>query len=346
MKKLIAVIGPTASGKTKLAVFLAKKFNGEIVSADSRQVYQGMDIGTGKEGIRPKRTKTKDQRLKTKDQRLKIKDRLEYIKQNAWREKGIPQYLLDICDPKEQYTVAQFQKDAYKIIYDIFNRGKLPILVGGSGLYIDAVLKGYQVPKTSPRLRQELEKLSNKDLLDQLKGYDPVAYQKIDHCNRRRILRALEASIVNRRPFSEYRARKPKFNPLIIGLDLPRKKLYQRIDEKVDKRIKQGMIKEVENLLKSGITYKRLRNFGLEYRYISEYLHHLQEGRPIPSEVKGRNSSEAEKAKQEMIKNLKFKIHAFARRQLTWFRRNKEIHWLRSRQEAQKLVQKFLTQDL
>lgn len=319
LNKLIAIVGPTASGKTDLAVFLAKKFsanrgpadswNGfELISADSRQVYKGMDIGTGK-------------------------------------DKSYPQHLIDICDPRQdQYTVAQFQKDAYREIYDIFKRDKIPILVGGTGLYIDAVLKGYRIPKTSLSLRQELEKLNDKELLAQLKSYDPAAYQKIDHHNLRRILRALESSIVNRRPFSGYQAKAPKFEALIIGMDLPRTELYRRIDERVDERIKQGMIEEVENLLKSGVPYEKLQSFGLEYRFISQYLQKVR-GSKSPRVKKDFRLStlDSPALRAEMTQKLKFAIHAFARRQLTWFRRNREIKWIKSYREAESLANKFLS---
>lgn len=287
-RKIIAIVGPTASGKTDLAIFLAKKYDCELISADSRQVFRKMDIGTGK-------------------------------------DKSYPQHLIDIRDPMENYSVAEYQSDAYKIIFDIFKKKKIPILVGGTGLYIDAVLKGYEIPKTSLKLREELSHLTNVEILAQLKSYDPASYEKIDHNNRRRILRALESSIVNRRPFSEVQAKKPNFNLLIIGIDLPRKKLYERIDERVDKRLKQGMVEEVEHLLKSGVTYERMQNFGLEYRFISNYLKN-----PTPENFKLE------------ITNLKFKTHAFARRQLTWFRRNKDIRWVKNQKEAEQLIRKFL----
>lgn len=291
--ELLAIVGPTASGKTDLAIFLAQKFRGELISADSRQVYRGMDIGTGK-------------------------------------DKSYPQHLIDIRNPQEQYSVAEFQSDAYKIIFDCFKKNKLPILVGGTGLYINAVLKGYEIPKTSLALRDELDKLITDDLLKQLKTYDPLSYQKIDHHNRRRILRALECTIVNRRPLSEYKNKKPNFKYLIIGIDLDRKKLYQQIDERVDRRIKEGMIGEVEGLLKSGISYDRLQRFGLEYRIINDYL------------IKLKTESCKLKARDEMIQNLKYKIHDFARRQLTWFRKNREIHWVKNKNQAEKLVRTFL----
>ncbi len=288
-KKLIVILGPTASGKTDLAIFLAKKFCAELISADSRQVYVGLDIGAGK-------------------------------------DKSYPQYLLDICDPvKETYTVADFQRNAYKTIFDIFSRGKMPILVGGSGLYIDAVTKGYKIPKTSLKLRAELEKLPYDEVLEQLNEYDPESYKKIDHKNKRRILRALESSIVNRKPFSSSAIKKPDFETLFIGINLPRQELYQRIDERLQKRLDQGMVKEVERLLKKGVPHEKLQKFGLEYRYIDNYL-----------------QEPTKENYQKQIEALKFKIHAFARRQLTWFRRNKNIHWVENSQEAEKLVNEFL----
>lgn len=297
--KLIVILGPTASGKTNLAIAIANKYNGELISADSRQVYCGMDIGTGK-------------------------------------DKTYPQYLIDVVNPTEQYSVAQFQKDAYKVIYEIYKKKKIPILVGGSGLYIDAVIKGYRIPKTDLALRNSLEKLSTSELLEQLKSYDKNAYQKIDHNNRRRILRALESSIVNRRPFSKYEAKKPNLDLLIIGIDMPRAKLYKRIDQRVDKRIKQGMIEEVDNLWKKGVSFKRLYNFGLEYRFISEYLKKVHESKS----PRVKKDLLAERA--AMLQKLKFKIHAFARRQLTWFRRNKDIYWIRNSSGAEKLIKKFI----
>lgn len=291
--KLVAIVGPTASGKTDLAIFLAQKFGGELISADSRQVYRGMDLGTGK-------------------------------------NKTYPQHLIDICDPKEQYSIAEFQKDAYKIIFSLFKKHKLPILVGGSGLYLNSVIYGYQIPKTSLTLRQELDKLSLSQLMEQLKKYDPKSYEKIDHRNRRRILRASECSIANRRPISEYHKKKPDFQSMILGIDIDRRYLYQNIDQRVDKRIKEGMIEEVKNLLKSGISYERLQRFGLEYREISQYLNKLK--------VEGYKP----KTKNEMIEKLKFRIHNFARHQLTWFRKNKEIIWIKNKKQAEIEVRKFL----
>lgn len=288
MRKVIVILGPTASGKTDLAKKLISKYNGEVISADSRQIFKYMDIGTGK-------------------------------------DKSFFQHMIDIRNPNEDYSVAEYQKEVYKIIKDIFSRGQIPFLVGGSMMYLDAVLEGYQFPKQDLSLRLELEKRTTKEIYQKLKKVDPVSAKK-NKLNRRRLVRALEVYLLNSRPQSEYKKQKPDFESLIIGIDVPRTELYRRIDERVDKRIKQGMIEEVENLLKMGITHQRLQNFGLEYRYISNYFQN-----PTPSNL------------QSQISTLKFKIHAFARRQLTWWRRNKNIHWIKSQKEAKRLINEFLT---
>lgn len=286
-RKLVAIVGPTTCGKTELAKKLIKKFHGEVISADSRQIYRYMDIGTGK-------------------------------------DKSFFQHMIDIRDPKEDFSVAEYQKEVYKIIEDIFSRGKIPFLVGGTGLYINAVLYGYQFPKTKKKLREKISHFTNVKLIKELKKYDPVSAEKNKY-NRRRLIRALEVYLLTSRPSYEYKRKKPNFEYLILGIDLPRQALYQKIDQWLDQRIEKGMVKEVKNLLKMGISHERLQRFGLEYRYISNYLQN-----PSP-----------ENWKLE-IGNLKFKIHAFARRQLTWFRKNKEIHWIKNPKEAEKLVQAFL----
>jgi len=294
-RKIICVVGPTASGKTDLAKTFSNKFNGEVISADSRQIYRSMDIGTGK-------------------------------------DKTFFQYMIDIRDPNEDYSVVEFQKETYEIIDKIFSCGKIPFLVGGSGLYINAVIYGYQFPKTDPHLRSKIEALSTEKLIEKLKKFDPASAEKNVN-NHRRLARALESYLYNSRPLSEYKKKKPNFQYLMLGIDIPREELYTRIDRRVDSRIKEGMIEEVQNLFKTGVSYERLRRFGLEYRIISDYL--LKFG--------DRNSeNKREELKQEMIQKLKFKIHDFARRQLTWFRKNKEINWIQNDDQAEKLIHQFL----
>jgi len=298
--RVIVVLGTTASGKTTLGVDLAKKFNGQIISADSRQVFLGMDLGTGKEGRKARRN----------GQPVRI-------------VKGIPQYLVDIKKPTQQYSVALWQKEAAKLVKEIWNNGKVPFIVGGTGLYIDALLKGFSLPKTDKTLRKKLTKQSLKKLLTHLKKLDPKTYQRIDKKNKRRIIRALEVCLLTKQPFSAQKKNPPAWDVLKIGVTHPRDILYERIDQRVDKRIKQGMIAEVKKLKKQELSWKKLDNFGLEYRFIAKYL-------------------KGELSRAEMIEQLKFAIHHFARRQQTWFKRDKQIHWIRTKKQAEKLVRKFI----
>lgn len=320
--RLIAIVGPTSSGKSDLAIFLAKKLKGEVISVDSRQVYKYMDIGTAK--VKGKTDLS---------QRLKItlggKKKTIY----PYVSEGINHWLIDVIDPKfGSFSVAEFQDIAYQVIFSLFSNGKIPILAGGSALYMDALLEGYLFPKTSPRLREELERFSTKELLKQLKESDPESYIKIDHKNRRRIIRALEVFLLNKRSLKKYLKKKPSFEYLLIGLNWPRETLYSRIDKKIDQRIKQGMIEEIQNLLKQNTPYIKLQNFGLEYRFISQYL-------------------EGMISQEEAIRELKYKSHAFVRRQLTWWRRNEKIKWFMFENKKDKekiyhrveiLVRKFL----
>ncbi|OGD66060.1 tRNA (adenosine(37)-N6)-dimethylallyltransferase MiaA [Candidatus Berkelbacteria bacterium RIFCSPHIGHO2_12_FULL_36_9] len=286
-RKVVVLVGLTASGKTDLAKKLIEKFNGEVISDDSRQIYRGMDLGTGK-------------------------------------DKSFFQHMIDVRDPNDDFSVAEYQSEVYKIIKNIFSRGKTPFIVGGTGLYINAVIYGYQIPKQDKDLRMKLEKKTTEQIFEQLKKVDPVSAKK-NKSNRRRLIRALESYLVNLRPLSEYKNIKPNFDYLMLGIDLPRQELYQKIDTRVDSRLKEGMIEEVECLLQKGISYDRMQRFGLEYRHLSNYLQN-----PTPENLKSE------------IKGLKFKIHAYARRQLTWFRKNKEIHWIRNYKQANEIIRQFL----
>ncbi|MFH1598353.1 MAG: tRNA (adenosine(37)-N6)-dimethylallyltransferase MiaA [Patescibacteria group bacterium] len=299
--KVIVVLGTNASGKTSLGVELAKKVNGAIISADSRQVFLGMDLGTGKEGKKAKRHGRPVRIIK-----------------------GIPQYLVDIKKPTQSYSVALWQKEAAKLVEEIWDSGKIPMVVGGTGLYIDALLKGFQLPKTSNTLRQKLARQSLGQLLNRLQKLDPKTFKKIDQKNKRRIIRALEVCILTKQPFSaQQKQQKPDWDILKIGVTHPRDILYQRIDQRVDRRLKQGMISEVRKLRKQGLSWKKLNDFGLEYRFMAKYL-------------------KGELGKEEMIQQLKFAIHHFAKRQQTWFKKDKQIHWITTKKQAESLVKKFL----
>jgi tRNA dimethylallyltransferase len=294
---LIVVLGPTASGKSALGIALAQRFQGEIVSADSRQVYRGLDIGTAK--------------VTPEEQSL------------------IPHHLLDVADPREIYTVSQFQKQATAAINDIMARGRQPFLVGGSPHYIQAVVDHLDIPRVPPQLelRARLETRSLPELVAQLQELDPQSAATIDRNNPRRVIRALEVCLITGRPFSQQRAvGAPLYRSLLLGPEWPRDVLYRRIDARVDERMRQGMVQEVRHLLEQGISHERLEALGLEYRYISRML-------------RGEFASE-----DEMVQRLKYAIHDFTRRQLTWFRREKRIVWVGNgdAEEAVAVVSAFL----
>ncbi len=296
---LLVVLGPTASGKSTLGITLAQRLHGEIVSADSRQVYRGMDIGTAK--------------ITPEERAL------------------VPHHLLDVVDPQEVYTVSQFQRDAIVAINDILARGCQPLLVGGSPHYIQAVVDHLDIPQVPPQpeLRAQLETRPLAELLTQLEALDPQSATTIDRSNPRRVIRALEVSIISGKPFSQQkRTLQPLYRCLLLGIQWPREVLYRRIDVRVDERIQQGMVQEIRDLLEQGVSHERLEVFGLEYRFISRWL-------------RGEFVSEA-----EMIQRLKYAIHDFTRRQLTWFRREKRIVWIEGdddiEDQAEGIVREFL----
>lgn len=278
---LVVLLGPTASGKSALGIALAQHFQGEIVSADSRQVYRGLDIGTAK--VTPA------------------------------ERAAVPHHLLDIVEPQEIYSVSQFQQDAAAAIQAILQRHRQPFLVGGSPHYIQTIVDHFDIPAVAPQLalRAQLEARPLADLLVQLQELDPQSAAIIDQKNPRRVIRALEVSLVTGKPFSQQRGvSQPLYRCLLLGIQWPRALLYQRIDSRIDERMQQGLIQEVQDQLAQGLTHERLDALGLEYRFVSRWL-------------RGEFPSEA-----EMIQRLKYASHDFTRRQLSWFRRDKRIVWL------------------
>ncbi len=275
--RLLVILGPTATGKSDLAVKLAKKLKGEIISADSRQVYKGLDIGTGK--------------INKKEMR------------------GVPHHLLDVADPRKQFSVAKFQELGQKTINEILKRKKVPILVGGTGFYIEALVDGMILPEVKPdlQLRKRLNKKTAAQLLSQLKKLDPVRAENIDPKNSRRIIRAIEiATALGKVP--KIKKVEGKYKPTFIGLNFPAQELRERIHRRLIKRIKQGMITEAKRLHSQGLSWKRMNELGLEYKYLALHL-------------------QGKLTKEEMIEKLSTEIWRYAKRQITWFKRDKRIKW-------------------
>jgi tRNA dimethylallyltransferase len=292
MQKIIIILGPTASGKSDLAVRLAHKIGGEIISADSRQVYTGLNIGSGKI---------------TKKEMM-----------------GIPHYCLDIANPKKQYSVAAYEKAARHAIKKILHGKKIPIIVGGSGMYIDAILYGAPYPEVppNPSFRKKLEKKSAAALFSMLQKKDPVRASSIDRYNLRRLIRALEIIAATKKPIPPL-IKNPRYEALFLGTYKSPKNLTSRINRRLRTRIAGGMIQEVKKLLRGGVSHARLFELGLEYRFISEYI---------------RNGE----LKKEMIKNLSRAILQYSKRQATWFRQYPQTVWIQNREEAFREAKKFL----
>jgi len=238
-KRIIVILGPTTSGKSNLAVRIARKFNGEIVSADSRQVYKGFDIGSGKV---------------TKNEMM-----------------GIPHHLLSVANPKRKFTVAQYRKLALKAIEKIFENGKIPIICGGTGFYIQSIIDGIVIPKVKPdwKLRERLSKKTAEELFIWLRKIDPRRAKTIDPNNKRRLIRALEIVTTTKATVPLLQKKPLPFPVLLIGVKKTAPELKRLIQTRLLKRIKQGMINEVERLKESGLSWKRLEELGLEYRYVS-----------------------------------------------------------------------------
>ena len=289
--KLIVILGHTAAGKTSLSIKLAKKFTGEVISADSRQVYKKMDIGTGKI---------------TKKEMC-----------------GIPHYLLDVVSAKTKFSVAQYQNKAIKAINEISKKGNAPFLVGGSPFYIYSVVEGWQFPemKSNPILRNQLGEKSLGELQKMLKKLDVERYKTIETKNKRRLVRAIEiAETLGKVPKLK---KSPQFDCLLLGIKHSPEKLAQLIHTRQIKQFEQGMIKEITTLQKSGVSWKRLDDFGLEYRWVGRYL-------------------QGKISKEEMENKLEIDTIRFSKRQMTWFKRNKKILWIENQKQAEKLIKKFL----
>ena len=278
--RVIAVVGPTASGKTALGVSLARALNGEVISADSRQVYRGLTLGTGKV--------------------------------TAEEMQGVPHHLLDVIDPSERFTVHDFVRLGRVAVQEIAARGRVPIVVGGTGMYVDALLGRLTLdaPPGDEQIRSELGVQSLEALHHRLKNLDPNAYARVDLKNRRRVERALEIALSEVRPHSES---VPKYEVTWVGLTLAREELKERIKTRLASRLAAGMLDEAHTLHEGGLSYERMEDLGLEYRYMARHLQGLI-------------------SHDDMVKKLESEIYKYAKRQITRFKRNEDIRWFDARQ--------------
>ncbi len=298
--KVLVILGTTSAGKTGLAVKLAAVLGGEIISADSRQVYKGMDIGTGKD-----------------------------LKEYLFKGKKIKYHLIDVVSPKQVFDLSKYQKLAFKAIEDVLSRGKLPIIVGGSGLYLQALVDNYKLTSVKPDLKKRaiLEKLSLEELykkLEKAKLEFASRLNNSDRNNKRRLVRYLE--IIETPGEEGNKKGESKYDFLVIGLNCPDDILKVRILKRLNDRLEEGLVEEVKGLYRAGVSYERLISFGLEYKFVSHYIQEKFEY-------------------EEMITKLNTALYRFAKRQKTWFRRwekqGQKIKWLKDLSEALSAINKW-----
>jgi tRNA dimethylallyltransferase len=298
LKKVLVILGPTSSGKSAMAIQLAKKFNGEVIGADSRQVYRHMNMGTGKV------TKKEMQ--------------------------GVKHWMLDVVSPKTDYNVAKFKKAADKIIPEIIKRGKLPIICGGTGFWIKAIVDNIKFPAVKPdwKLRNKLYNYSTERLFKMLNKLDPERAANIDKNNKVRLIRAIEiCKVLGKVPNADYRISDAEYQFLQIGIKLPKEELYKNIKKRLESRFKQGMTKEVKYLHdEENVSWKKLESFGLEYRYIALYL---------------QNKMPEAEMKEKLLQEIK----NYAKRQTTWWKKDKSIKWLESDKGIARTVNIFLNKN-
>jgi tRNA dimethylallyltransferase len=306
LPKLIVLLGPTASGKTLLSLRIAKKIGAEIIGADSRQIYKKMTIGTAKPAGEWRRTGLR----------------------KTYYVDDIPHHLIDIIDPGKTFNVAEFRDKAIKYAKMAHKAGRIPMLVGGTGLYISSVVDNFTIPRIEPnkKLRKSLEEKTLEELTSLLEKMDPEAVRTIDTKNKRRLIRALEVCILTGDSFSKQKQKgEPLFDILQVGIETPREELYARIDARVDSMMEQGLLTEVENLLKQKYAWHLPSMSGVGYRQFRGYF-------------------EGTSTLEECVALLKRDTRHFARRQMTWFRRDDRITWCTSYEQVEQLVEEFLSE--
>ncbi len=306
LPKLIVILGPTAGGKTTWGLKLAKKFDGEIISADSRQIFKKMNIGTAKAKGEWKR---------------------DGLRKTYYVE-GVPHHLIDFLDPGKNFAVPEFRDKAVKWSKTAHKNGRIPIVAGGTGLYIHSLVDNLKIPSVAPnrKLRKSLKDKSNQELMKLLKALDPKSANNVDSNNTRRIIRALEVCILSGTPFSEQQIKgEPIFDVLQIGIDTPREVLYKRINSRVDEMMKLGLLKEVEGLVKQKYGWGLSSMSGIGYGQFKGYF-------------------DGEYDLDRAIELLKRDTRRYSKRQLTWFKRDDRIKWCKDYKKAEKLVKDFLSE--
>ena len=294
----VIILGPTAVGKTAIGVAVARAFNGEIISADSRQTYRHLDIGSGK-------------------------DLAEYSEGGE----PVPYHLIDITELPSEYNVYNYQQDFYKVFKEIIGQKKLPVVVGGTGMYVDAIVRDYQlvILPENKRLHEELEATPLEVLAERLMKLQPDLHTKNDLLEKDRVIKALEIIEAKKLGVESTSVQRPEIKPFIIGTTLPRPQLWENISRRLRERLDGGMLAEVQSIHDSGITWERLEKLGLEYRFCSEFL-------------QGKIAS-----KEELFEGLFIAIRQFAKRQETWFRmmekKGVEIHWLDAGSKEERCIQ-------
>ncbi len=302
--KLIAVVGPTASGKSGLALKIAQQHNGELIIADSRQIYKGLDVGSAKD----------------------IGEWEEVDGEKVYLVDGIREHLVDIRDPNDDFTVVEFQEMAFEAIDDVIQRGKLPILVGGTGLYIQSIIENLTFPSVPPNelIRERLNNRSLMGLQRTFEACDPVGAASLDMDNKRRLVRAIEVCMVARKPFSEMQTKgEPRYEALQLAFELPRESLYMRIEHRTRDMVYDGLIKEVQDLVDSGANVIRNAMSGIGYRETIDYL-------------------QGEMNREDLIRDITKNTRRLAKRQLSWFRRDPTVRWVIDEDEGLRRARHFL----